>query len=68
MSPPHNQRSNDEHRAIVTALVARDEQEAVRVLTVHLSRNYATYMRQALSGTESPVGTEPRAAVSNSEG
>jgi DNA-binding FadR family transcriptional regulator len=64
----HNRRSNDEHRAIVTALVARDEAEAVRVLTVHLSRNYATYMRQALSGAESLVGTEPRAAVSNSEG
>jgi DNA-binding FadR family transcriptional regulator len=70
----HNRRSNDEHRAIVTALVARDEQEAVRVLTVHLSRNYATYMRQALignealSGTEALVGTEPRAAVFNSEG
>lgn len=70
----HNRRSNDEHRAIVTALVARDEPEAVRVLTVHLSRNYATYMRQALignealTGSEAPVGTEPRAAVSNSEG
>ncbi|HEV2515207.1 MAG TPA: FCD domain-containing protein [Devosia sp.] len=63
----HNQRSNSEHRAIVTALVARDEAEAVRVLTVHLSRNYATYMRQAL-GTEQLVATEPRAAVSPSEG
>jgi DNA-binding FadR family transcriptional regulator len=64
----HNQRSNDEHRAIVTALVARDETEAVRVLTVHLSRNYATYMRQALTAREALEGTEPRAAVSTSEG
>lgn len=64
----HNRRSNEEHRAIVTALVARDEAEAVRVLTVHLSRNYATYMRQALGGSEPHVGNEPRAAVSTSEG
>lgn len=43
-----NRISNDEHRQIVKALLDKDAEQAVNVLTTHLTRNYGTYFSQTL--------------------
>jgi DNA-binding GntR family transcriptional regulator len=43
-----NRISNDEHRAILEAILAKDAEQAVDVLTTHLTRNYGTYFRLVL--------------------
>jgi DNA-binding FadR family transcriptional regulator len=40
--------SNDEHRLIVKALIDRNADSAVDILTRHLTRNFGTYFHQAL--------------------
>lgn len=42
------QRSNDEHREIVSAIMERDSKLAVAILTRHLERNYAEQFRLQL--------------------
>ena len=39
---------NEEHRQIVRAILDKQPDEAVDILTKHLSRNYGTYFRNAL--------------------
>lgn len=48
----HNRRSNDEHKGVVHAIMARDADAAVSILTKHLTRNYAVYVNHVLT----PVG------------
>jgi len=43
-----NKMSNDEHRGIVKALMNKDTEQAVEVLTTHLTRNYGIYFSQSL--------------------
>lgn len=43
-----NRASNAEHRKIATAILERDAERAVEVLTRHLTRNFGTYFRMAL--------------------
>lgn len=43
-----NRTSNIEHRKIVSAILDKDADKAVEVLTQHLTRNYGTYFRLAL--------------------
>ena len=43
-----NKVSNDEHREIVKALLSKDTEHAVEVLTTHLTRNYGIYFNQSL--------------------
>lgn len=43
-----NKISTEEHRAIVTAMLDKDGEKAVDVLTRHLTRNFGTYFRIAL--------------------
>ncbi len=45
---PRNRESNNEHRQIVSAILDKDANRAVEVLTRHMTRNYATYFRIAL--------------------
>lgn len=45
-----NGTSNDEHRLIVKALVDKNANSAVDILTHHLTRNFGTYFHQALDG------------------
>lgn len=45
-----NVTSNDEHRLIVKALVDKNANSAVDILTHHLTRNFGTYFHQALDG------------------
>ena len=45
----HNRRSNDEHRGVVQAIIARDADAAVTILTRHLTRNYAVYVNHVLA-------------------
>ncbi|WP_417310984.1 FCD domain-containing protein [Devosia sp.] len=45
----HNRRSNDEHKGVVQALMARDAEAAVAILTTHLARNYSIYVNQVLT-------------------
>ena len=40
--------SNDEHKAIVQAMLDKDTENAIDVLTRHLTRNYGSELRQAL--------------------
>jgi len=40
--------SNDEHRLIVKALIDKNADSAVEILTRHLTRNFGTYFHQAL--------------------
>jgi len=40
-----NRASNDEHRLIVSAILDKDADKAVEVLTTHLTRNFGTYFR-----------------------
>jgi DNA-binding FadR family transcriptional regulator len=44
----HNRRSNNEHKEVVAAILAKDSDKAVEVLTRHLTRNYGVYFQQAL--------------------
>lgn len=53
--PGHNRRINDEHKAIVQALVAKNAEVAVAELTRHLTRNYSVYVHHALA----PAGARP---------
>lgn len=55
--PVHNRRSNDEHRGVVQAIMARDPEAAVSILNKHLTRNYAVYVNHVLA--PSVAGTEP---------
>lgn len=57
----HNRRVNDEHKAIVQALVAKDANAAVAALTRHLARNYTVYIHNALS----PAGARALIATPN---
>ena len=43
-----NSASNQEHRVIVAAILDKDADKAVEVLTGHLTRNYGTYFRWAM--------------------
>jgi DNA-binding FadR family transcriptional regulator len=43
-----NKTSNGEHRVIVAAMLDKDSDKAVDVLTKHLTRNYGAYFRLAL--------------------
>lgn len=43
-----NRTSNAEHRKIVSAILDKDAEKAVEVLSQHLTRNYGTYFRLAL--------------------
>ena len=43
-----NKVSNEEHRLIVKALIDKQPDTSVEILTRHLTRNYATYFHQAL--------------------
>lgn len=45
----HNRRSNDEHKGVVQAIIARDAAAAETVLSKHLTRNYAVYVNHVLS-------------------
>lgn len=45
----HNRRSNDEHKGVVQAIIARDAEAAVTILTKHLTRNYAVYVNHVLT-------------------
>jgi len=42
-----NRESNSEHRLIVSAILDKDANKAVEVLSTHLTRNYGTYFRLA---------------------
>lgn len=44
-----NKLSNDEHRLIVKAMLEKDAETAVTILDKHLTRNYGTYVEQALN-------------------
>lgn len=44
----HNRRSNNEHKEVVSAILSKDSDEAVEVMTRHLTRNYGVYFQQAL--------------------
>lgn len=46
-----NRDSNAEHRQIVSAMLDKDAETAVEVLTRHLARNYAAYFRLSLEQT-----------------
>ena len=46
--PKRNIASNEEHRLIVSAILDKDAEKAVEVLTRHLTRHYGTYFRLAL--------------------
>ncbi|PXA96224.1 GntR family transcriptional regulator [Nostoc sp. 3335mG] len=48
----HNRRSNDEHKGVVQAIIARDAEAAVTILTKHLTRNYAIYVNHVLTPLE----------------
>ena len=50
-----NVTSNQEHREIVSAILDKDAERAVEVLTRHLTRNYGTYFRLAMD-RQSPAG------------
>ncbi len=56
--PSHNRRSNDEHRGVVQAIIARDPEAAVSILTRHLTRNYAVYVNHVLA----PNAAAPQSA------
>ena len=43
-----NGSSNQEHREIVSAILDKDADRAVNILTGHLTRNYGTYFRLAM--------------------
>ena len=43
-----NGTSNQEHREIVSAILDKDAERAVTILTRHLTRNYGTYFRLAM--------------------
>lgn len=43
-----NSASNQEHREIVSAVLDKDADRAVNILTGHLTRNYGTYFRLAM--------------------
>lgn len=55
-----NKASNEEHRQIVSAILDKDPEKAVEVLTRHLTRNYGTYFRLALD-PKSVAGVQPNA-------
>lgn len=44
----HNRRSNNEHKEVVSAILSKDSDKAIEVLTRHLTRNYGVYFQQAL--------------------
>lgn len=44
----HNRRSNDEHKGVVQAIIARDAEAAETILTKHLTRNFAVYVNHVL--------------------
>ena len=43
-----NRASNQEHKAIVQAMLDKDVEKAIDVVTRHLTRNYGSELRQAL--------------------
>jgi len=43
-----NRASNDEHKSIVQAMLDKDAEKAIDILTRHLTRNYGSDLRQAL--------------------
>lgn len=53
-----NGASNQEHREIVSAILDKDAERAVTILTRHLTRNYGTYFRLAMD-RQSKVGAPP---------
>lgn len=48
-----NAASNQEHREIVSAILDKDADRAVNILTGHLTRNYGTYFRLAMERSSS---------------
>lgn len=55
-----NRKSNAEHRIIISAILDKDGEKAVEVLSQHLTRNYGTYFRLALEhGAEASAKLNP---------
>jgi len=55
-----NRKSNAEHRQIISAILDKDGEKAVTVLSQHLTRNYGTYFRLALEqGAEASAQLKP---------
>ncbi len=48
----HNTASNQEHREIVSAILDKDSDRAVKILTDHLTRNFGTYFRLAMGRSD----------------
>lgn len=44
----HNRRSNNEHKEVVSAILSKDSDKAVEIMTRHLTRNYGVYFQHAL--------------------
>jgi len=57
-----NRSSNDEHRLIVSAVLDKDAEKAVEVLTRHLTRNFGTYFRLALEHS-SEAGAQLKTSI-----
>ncbi len=57
-----NRASNDEHRLIVSAILDKDADKAVDVLTTHLTRNYGTYFRLVLDEKKA-AGVQRNASI-----
>ena len=53
-----NAASNQEHRDIVSAILDKDSDRAVEILTGHLTRNFGTYFRLAMDA-KSHTDTQP---------
>jgi DNA-binding FadR family transcriptional regulator len=60
-----NAASNQEHREIVSAILDKDSDRAVEILTGHLSRNFGTYFRLAMDQSNA---VRPQAINSNQGG
>ncbi|WDR06207.1 FCD domain-containing protein [Devosia rhodophyticola] len=45
-----NRASNDDHKQILAALLAKNSDAAEAILTRHLTRNYGTYFFETLNG------------------
>lgn len=61
-----NGKSNQEHREIVSAILDKDADRAVNILTGHLTRNYGTYFRLAMEHS-SETGATKLASIQKGE-
>ncbi|MEP3278230.1 MAG: FCD domain-containing protein [Stappiaceae bacterium] len=61
-----NAASNQEHRDIVSAILDKDADRAIEVLTGHLTRNFGTYFRLAMeSGSNAQAKQSNQREISN---